>query len=136
MSDAERCFFDTNIFVYLISTNATKAEKAEAVLAKSGVISVQVLNEFTSVAARKQGLTLAEIRDFLTTIRALCEIVPLTLETHERGLDLVERFGFSIYDALIVAAAQIANCTTLYSEDMQHGQVIDGLTICDPFRVA
>lgn len=77
---------------------------------------------------------LSEIRDFLATIKALCEVEPLSLQTHERGLDLVERFNFSIYDALIVAAAQLANCTTLYTEDLQHGQMIDELTICDPFR--
>ncbi|MHB8885653.1 MAG: PIN domain-containing protein [Methylovirgula sp.] len=65
---------------------------------------------------------------------ASSEVAPLSLQTHERGLDLVERFKFSIYDAMIIAAAQLANCTTLYSEDFQHGQIIDGLAICDPFR--
>jgi len=131
----QRCFFDTNVLVYLISADAVKAEKAEAVLVNGGVVSVQVLNEFTSVASRKHGLSVSELRDFLGTIKALCEVVPLSLQTHERGLDLVERLGFSLYDALIVAAAQLAKCTVLYTEDLQHGQVIDELTICDPFRV-
>ena len=135
MSDAQRCFFDTNIFVYLAAADVAKADRAEAILAQGGVVSVQVLNEFTSVVSRKQNLSLPEIRDFLATIRTLCEVVPLSVQTHERGLDLVERFKFSIYDALIVAAAQLANCTVLYTEDLQHGQVIDGLAICNPFRV-
>ncbi|QXX76187.1 PIN domain-containing protein [Methylovirgula sp. HY1] len=135
MSDAQRCFFDTNIFVYLAAADVAKADRAEAILAQGGVVSVQVLNEFTSVVSRKQNLSLPEIRDFLATIRTLCEVVPLSVQTHERGLDLVERFKFSIYDAMIVAAAQLANCTVLYTEDLHHGQVVDGLAIRNPFRV-
>lgn len=134
MSDAERCFFDTNILLYLVSNDRAKADKAEVLLTKGGVISVQVLNEFASVASRKQRLLLPEIREVLSTIRTLCVVEAVSLETHEIALGIAERFGFSIYDALIVAAAQIANCTWLYTEDMQHGQVIGKLTICDPFR--
>jgi predicted nucleic acid-binding protein len=134
MSGVELCFFDTNVLLYLVSSDTAKADKAEALLAKGGIVSVQVLNEFASVAGRKQKLLLPEIRDALSTIRALCEVVPVSLETHDTALDLAERFGFSIYDALIVAAAQLAKCIWLYTEDMQHGQVISGLTISDPFR--
>lgn len=131
---AARCFFDTNIFVYLISADPVKAEKAEAILASGGIISVQVLNEFVSVASRKQRLSLPEIREVLGTIRSLCEVEPLSLQTHDCAMDLVERYGFSFYDALIIAAAQLAGCTTLYTEDLQHGQKISELTICNPFR--
>jgi predicted nucleic acid-binding protein len=136
MSDAERCFFDTNVILYLLSADAAKADRAESLLAEGGVVSVQVLNEFAAVASRKLKLTLPEIREFLATVRTLCEIAPLSLQTHERGLDLIERCSFSIYDALIIAAAQLAECTVLYTEDLRHGQVIDGLTIRDPFRLA
>ena len=106
MSDAQRCFFDTNIFVYLAAADVAKADRAEAILAQGGVVSVQVLNEFTSVVSRKQNLSLPEIRDFLATIRTLCEVVPLSVQTHERGLDLVERFKFSIYDLKYTLSCQ------------------------------
>jgi predicted nucleic acid-binding protein len=55
------------------------------------------------------------------------------VETHERGVDIAERWRFSIYDSLIVGAALRAGCSTLYSEDLQHGQTIDQLTIRNPF---
>lgn len=134
MSETERCFFDTNVIVYLLSGDPTKAEKAEAVLTEGGVVSVQVLNEFASVAVRKLRMTVPEIRDFLTTIRAVCEVVPITLDTHDIAVDLADRHGFSIYDASIIAAARLANCTILYTEDLQSGRSIDGLRIVNPFR--
>lgn len=134
MSGAERPFFDTNVLLYLISCDTAKADKAEALLAKGGVVSVQVLNEFVSVAGRKQKLLLPEIRDVLSAVRTLCNVVPVCLDTHDVALDLIERFKFSIYDALVLAAAQQAGCTLLYSEDMQHGQKIEQMTICNPFR--
>ena len=127
-------FFDTNILLYLLSGDSDKADRAEAVLAQGGIISVQVLNEFASVASRKLGLSYPEIRDMLKTLQRVCKVTSITLETHELGLQLAERYGFSIYDSLIVAAALIAECGTLYSEDLQSGQVIDGrLVIQNPF---
>ncbi len=132
MSAAE-VFFDTNILLYLISTEAAKAGRAEELLAAGGVISVQVLNEFASVAARKHALSLSEIRTVLTTIRAVCVVQPVDLATHDLALDLAERYRFSIYDSLIVAAALRAGCSVLYTEDLRHGQRIDGLTIRNPF---
>jgi predicted nucleic acid-binding protein len=75
-----------------------------------------------------------EVRDILGTIRRVCRIEPLTFETHDRALDLVRRYGYSIYDSLLVASALIAGCTRLYSEDFQHGQLIERrLRIVDPF---
>jgi len=126
-------FFDTNVLLYLLSNEAAKADRAEALLAGGGVISVQVLNEFVSVAVRKLAMTIAEVREILSTIRKICMIAPLDIETHELGLDMAERYGFSIYDGLIVAAAVRAGCTTLYTEDLQQGQVIDQLSIQNPF---
>jgi predicted nucleic acid-binding protein len=79
MSGAERCFFDTNVLVYLVSADLAKTGRAEAILAKGGVVSVQVLNEFASVASRKRKLLLPEIRDFLSTIRAIWEVETLSL---------------------------------------------------------
>ncbi len=130
----DRCFFDTNILLYLLSEDNCKADRAEAIIAVGGVISVQVLNEFSSVAFRKFKMSYAEIRDTLLTVRALCQIQPVTLDTHELGLDIAERYGFSLYDSMIVSAALQSSCTILYSEDMQQGQIIEGqLTISNPF---
>jgi predicted nucleic acid-binding protein len=81
-------------------------------------------------------LSWAETRDFLDTFRATMKVVPLTLETHERGLDHAERYQLSVYDGMIVAAAQLAGCRVLYSEDMHDGLVIDGLTIRNPYAAA
>jgi predicted nucleic acid-binding protein len=133
MNEAE-VFFDTNVVLYLLSGDAVKADRAEELLATGGIISVQVLNEFASVASRKLRLSWPEIRDVLGPIRVICPVVPLSADTHDRALILVERYGLSLYDALIVAAALLARCKTLYSEDMQHGQVIERqLTISNPF---
>jgi len=130
-----KVFFDTNILLYLLSADTAKADRAEELVASGGVIGVQVLNEFASVAARKLGMTHTEIRDALESIRALCAVTPLTVEIHDRAIQLAERYGFSIYDALIVGAALVAVCDTLYSEDLQDGQVIDGgLVITNPFK--
>ena len=133
MSAAED-FFDTNVLLYLLSADAAKANRAEELLASGGTISVQVLNEFVSVASRKLRMPWAEIREVLAQVRAVCVVEPMTVETHERALKLAERYGLSIYDALIVAAALLAGCNTLQSEDMQNGQLIDRkLKIRNPF---
>jgi predicted nucleic acid-binding protein len=126
-------FFDTNLLLYLLSEETAKAERAEALLATGGVISVQVLNEFASVARRKLAMAIAEIREVLATIRTVCRVRPVDVETHELALDLVERYRLSIYDGLIIAAASQAGCAVLYSEDLAHGQKIGGLTIQNPF---
>ncbi len=128
------CFFDTNILLYLFSGDAVRADCAEALVSKGGIISVQVLNEFASVAKRKLGMAYADIREALATIRALCKVQPLTVETHEMALAIAERHGFAFYDSLIVSAALLSGCPTLYSEDMQAGQEIEGtLVISNPF---
>ena len=133
MSDVES-FFDTSVLLYLLSEEAEKADRVEELLAQRGVISVQVLNEFTSVATRKLGLSFPEVREVLETVRTICSTQPLTVEHHDRGVEIAERYRFSFYDSIIVASALISGCKTLYSEDMQHKQVIDKqLTIFNPF---
>lgn len=130
-----KVFFDTNVLLYLLSADTAKADRAEDLLALGGTIGVQVLNEFVSVATRKLGMSHAEIHDVLEPIRAICAVMPLTLDLHDHALGLSERYGFSIYDALIVTAALAADCDTLFTEDLQDGQVIDGrLTIANPFK--
>ncbi len=134
MGAASRQFFDTNVLLYLLSADPARARRAEELIAAGGWISVQVLNEFASVASRKLHMPIAEIRECLAPIRAICSVAPVAVGTHERGLELAERYGLSIYDALIAAAALLAGCDTLYSEDLQHGQRIQALTIRNPFR--
>jgi predicted nucleic acid-binding protein len=127
-------FFDTSVLLYLLSDDTDKADKIETLLSARGIVSVQVLNEFAVVALRKLKIPLDEVREILDTIRAVCAVEPLTIETHDRGLAVCERYRFALYDSMLVAAALISGATILYSEDLQHGQVIDNqLRVTNPF---
>ncbi len=96
-----------------------------------------VLDEFAAVAARQPGLALVEIREVREPVRAVCAVEPLALATHDLGLHRAERYGFSGYDALMVAAARWAGCRTPYSEDRPDGQTLDGRrTVRNPFAAA
>jgi len=131
---SDKPFFDTNVLLYLLSEDSRKADRAEAIMLKGGMINVQVLNEFSSVASRKLKMTYAEIRDALQIVRAVCQTQAVTIDIHELGLDIAERYGYTLYDSMIVSAALQSGCTILYSEDMQHGQIIEGqLRITNPF---
>lgn len=126
-------FFDTNVLVYFVEDDP-RAARAEALLSAGGTLSVQVLNEFVHVCLRKKRHAIAQIEGLLSGIRTLCDIVPLDLATHDRALAIAKRYGFAFYDSLIVAAALDAGCDTLFTEDLQHGQTIDGaLRIVNPF---
>jgi len=127
-------FFDTSVLLYLLSDDTAKADRIETLLSARGVVSVQVLNEFAVVALRKLKMPLNEVREILDTIRAVCAVEPITIETHDRGLAVFERYRFSLYDSMLVAAALIAGAKIVYSEDLQHGQVIDNqLRVTNPF---
>lgn len=127
-------FIDTNVLLYLLSGDEAKADRAEETLAGGGVLSVQVLNEFASVASRKLKMSIGEIREALATIRALCKIVPISEDTHDLGLQIAERYGMSIYDSMVIASALLAGCEAVLSEDLQDGQIIEGrLEIRNPF---
>jgi predicted nucleic acid-binding protein len=133
MSDADP-FFDTSVLLYLLSGDTAKADRVETLLSTRGVVGVQVLNEFAVVALRKLKMPLNEIREILETIRAVCAVEPITVETHDRGLAVLERYRFSLYDSMLVATALIAGAKIIYSEDLQHGQVIDDqLRVTNPF---
>jgi len=128
-------FFDTNVLVYLASGDASKANRAEAIVAGGGSISVQVLNELANVARRKMQMSWDETHALLGTLRGLLTVHLVTVETHDAGLRIAERYGLSIYDSMIAASALEAGCDTLWSEDMQHGMTLDeGLRIVNPFR--
>jgi predicted nucleic acid-binding protein len=133
MSAADQ-FFDSNLVLYLISEDETKADKAEELISQGGHISVQVLNESASIATRKLRMSHAEISEVLSTVRAICQVNPLTEETHDLGMQIAERYQLSIYDSMIAASALAAGCKTLFSEDMQDGLVINRkLRIKNPF---
>lgn len=129
-----RVFIDTNIVIYALGPSSTKTAQAAPLFTQQPTISTQVLSETANVALRKLAMTLAETRKLLTTLESMCRVEMIAPACLHRALDITERYGFSWYDSLIVAAALEAGCDMLYTEDLQHGQVIDGtLTITNPF---
>lgn len=128
-------FLDSNVLIYAFADDR-RAAAAQALLERGCTISIQGLNEFANVARRKLGKSWTQIRVDIAAIRAACStIVAINLGTHEAALRLADRYGFAFFDALIVAAALQASSPTLWSEDMQHGMMIDGtLRIANPFR--
>ena len=130
-------FLDTNTLIYLASGDDRKADRVERLLSDGPTISVQVLNEIANVARRKLNWSWADTNDFLSMVTGLVSIQPLTLETHEAGITLSERYGISVYDGQIVGAALLAECDTLWSEDMQDGLLVaERLRIRNPFTDA
>lgn len=129
-----RQFFDSNVVLYLLSDNQTKANCCEEIVEQGGVISVQVLNECVNVMLKKLTMARPEIDEFLAVIKSICDIVPLSVEVHEGALELLDRYQLSWYDALIVSAAIESDCETLWSEDMHNGLVVNKtMTIRNPF---
>jgi len=130
-----KAFFDTNVLIYAVAEGDPRNAQAEELLVSGGVLSVQVLNEFVSVARRKILMSWSDVTQALDAFRILCPSpLPITVETHDAALRIATAHGYHIYDALVIAAALEAGCATLYSEDFQDGQTIDGqLTIRNPF---
>jgi predicted nucleic acid-binding protein len=130
----DKPFLDTNVIVYAFSADDPRNEKAYALLEAGGVISVQVLNELVNVWRRKQRRGWEEVQDGLNVVKVLLgSPQPLTVELHEAAVAIAGEYEFSIYDSLIVAAALRAGCSILYSENLQHRQAIEQLTIRNPF---
>lgn len=137
-----RFFLDTNVLVYTFDpTAAAKRNKALALVRRAltqgrGVISFQVMQEWLNVALRKfrRPLTTAEAHRYIDEVlQPLCEVYPLP-DLYHSALDLQQRWRYSFYDSLIVASALQAECDTLYTEDLQHGQQLAGLRIVNPFK--
>lgn len=126
-------FVDTNIAIYAMLPGL-KSERALQCLQRS-VISVQVLNEFANVALRKLRLPQPVLALKISEIRGeVASVVPVTEEVHDFALEINSRYQLSFYDSALLAAALLADCDTLYSEDMQHGLVIErDLRIINPF---
>jgi predicted nucleic acid-binding protein len=128
-------FFDSNVILYLASSDGAKVSRVEELLAERGSISVQVLNECANVLRRKHNMLWPALRAFLFQLREGLNVLPVMIDIHEAALWLAERYGFAVYDAMIVAAALSAECDTLWSEDMQDGLVVEKrLRIVNPFR--
>lgn len=127
-------FLDSNTLLYLVSPDTRKADRADALLSQGGFISVQVLNEISHVMRRKFKASWQDVDDLLALVRAHCEVMPLTEATYDQGRHLAERYQVQVYDAMILAAALQAGATTLYSEDLHDGLLVEGqLKVRDPF---
>ena len=134
MPDNTETFIDTNVLIYLMSSDEIKATRAEQIMEAGGVLSIQVLNEFTSVARRKLSMSWDEIREFIRIVRTVCTVENLSDSIYDLSCQLAERYSIGVYDAMIVASALNGGCTTLFSEDMQDGLIIEKkLTISNPF---
>ena len=126
--------FDSNVLLYLLAVNDDRAARARDLIADGGTISVQALNEVVNVARRKLRMPWPELDALLDELKDELALVPVDLSTHETACRLSRRYKLAFYDAAIVAAALLADCDTLWSEDMHDGLVIDGrLTIRNPF---
>jgi len=131
---AERIFLDSNVMIYAyFKQNEKKQRISKQLISKNAIISTQVLQELTNTLHRKMGIDYSIVSSILQECLKNCDLNTNTSDTVFLALDIAEKYGFSFYDSLIVAAALESKCTTLYSEDMQHNQRIENLTIKNPF---
>ena len=137
-------FIDTNVFIYHLDSSSPPkhaiAEKIvrDALVTGSACISFQVVQECLNTVLRKAEVKLDPLvaRGYLETVLApLVQVSPSTA-LYQRALDVQHRWRFSFYDSLIIAAALSAGCRRLLTEDIQHGQRIEGLTVENPFLAA
>lgn len=128
-----KVFVDTNIVLYVIGQDPRKAAIARTLLSKHPRVSTQVINEATSVCLRKLRFSREQAYAFADEVMRLSEVLPVDESVTRKSAALSMRYQLSNWDALIVAAAILAECDTLYSEDLQHEQVIESLTIKNPF---
>ena len=132
----DRTFIDTNILVYLSSTEKTKKDKAKQLIYKqdNAIISTQVLSEFSNVVYKKKIFVHEKLIEFLQVFTKNFEVEIITPATVIEAIRIKEKYKFSLWDSMIISAALQANCNILYSEDMQHNQVIENkLKVINPF---
>jgi predicted nucleic acid-binding protein len=137
----DKYFLDTNIFVYSFNSGEKNKQKVSLELISNaldkqiGCISYQVVQEFLNVATRKfvKPLSIPDCRRYLNSVfDPLCVVYP-SIELYNQALEISERWQYSFYDSLIITAAINSECSTLYTEDLRHGQKIKNLTIVNPF---
>ena len=119
-------FLDTNIVIYSLGNDSAKRERSIELISDHPVISVQVLNEAANTLLRKFAMPINDIQAIMERLNDECTVQPLSAKIHFLALSIKDRYQFSFYDCLIIAAALESACDILYSEDMQHGQVISG----------
>ena len=129
-------FVDSNVVLYALGNDLPKKFIAATLLAARAIVSTQVLAETTHVARRKMGFSVEQVQSALASFRGDVEVCVITEAVFDDSLSIGLQYGYSTYDSLILAAALASTCGTLYSEDMQHGQIIRGkLTIINPFKI-
>ena len=136
-----KAFIDTNVLIYWVD-DSTRADVVEQLLAQQAVISVQVLNEFANVLCKKRAMPLPDVEALCTTLIDTCDVLDVSVRTHQTALALMARYQLSVYDANIVAAAALSDCAVLYTEDMQDGLNLklpgspgtNSLVIRNPFK--
>ena len=134
-------FIDTNVFIYQLEAlderKATIADRIirDGIASGGACISFQVVSETLNTVLRKAEIPLdgEGARSYLETVLAPLYRIPPTTNLYQRALDIQARYRYSFYDSLIIAAALLEGCSQIYSEDLQNGQHIEGLTIRDPF---
>lgn len=129
-------FLDSNIVLYLLSGDDAKADRAQTLLEAGGIISVQVLNEVIAVCLRKLKMPWSEIDALLLAVKAACQVLPLTVASHEKAVHVAKQFQLSFYDANIVASALMSGASVLLSEDMHSGMQVEGIRLQNPFKEA
>lgn len=130
-----QAFFDSNVLIYAFTQAGEKTQQARLLISEGGAVSVHVLNETANVLRRKFKTPWQHIGQIIDSILENCPgPLTLSLEMHRSALRICERYGYSVYDGLVIAAALEARCSILYSEDMQHGQTVESLRIVNPFR--
>ena len=135
-------FIDTNVFIYQLERlDVRKADIADGLIehgidTQTGCISFQVVQECLNTAIRKAEVPLTEdeMRRYMLDVLVPLYRVQPDVRLYQKSLEIRFRYRFSFYDSLIVAAAVEAGCATLYTEDINHGQQIEGVSIVDPFR--
>ncbi|MFY9261461.1 MAG: PIN domain-containing protein [Gallionella sp.] len=127
-------FVDTNLVLYTLDEDAHKKAVARNLLAKRPLVSAQVINEAVNVCLRRFKFSREQAYNFADAVMRRTDVLAIDETTIRKSAEIALRYQLSNWDALIVAAALLANCDILYSEDMQHRQVIEGrLTILNPF---
>lgn len=131
----DRCFVDSNVWLYLLQDDEAKKQVALRLLGEASVISTQVLSENTNVCLRKFKMSVEDTRMHLSFLQHhTAEVLVIMEATIHKALDIKARYQYGFYDSLIIASALELDCTILYSEDMQDGQLIEGkLRIKNPF---
>jgi predicted nucleic acid-binding protein len=129
-----RYFIDTNVCLYGFGTNAAKKDVTSVLFAGGAVMSVQVLNEMARTMLVKWRMEAARVREAVGYLSSKCEVIDLSASETISALDIFERYRFSWWDSLIIASGLKSNCAALYTEDLQHDQIIDGkLKVINPF---